>query len=63
MIRVSFSHGSACHLCAPGCAVRVAVKLLGAMMFYLVLGLLFLAVIAAGIALSIDLSQFRYTVF
>jgi len=39
------------------------VKLLGAMMFYLVLGLLFLAVIAAGIALSIDLSQFRYTVF
>ena len=38
-------------------------KLLGAMMFYLVLGLLFLAVIAAGIALSIDLSQFRYTVF
>lgn len=38
-------------------------KLLGAVMFYLVLGLLFLAVIAAGIALSIDLSQFRYTVF
>jgi hypothetical protein len=38
-------------------------KLLGATAVYFVLALLFLAVVATGLALSLDLSQFRYTVF
>jgi hypothetical protein len=38
-------------------------KLLRATAAYLALGLMFLAVVLAGLALSIDLSQFRYAVF
>jgi hypothetical protein len=37
--------------------------LLRTVLAYVALGLIFLMVVAAGLALSIDLSQFRYTVF
>jgi hypothetical protein len=38
-------------------------KLARALAVYLSLGLIFLAILLAGLALSIDLSQFRYAVF
>lgn len=38
-------------------------RFLGAAFLYFVLGLTFLCALAAGVALSIDLAQFRYTVF
>lgn len=37
-------------------------RLLGPLTIYLFLGLLFLAIIGAGFALSVDLAQFRYAV-
>jgi hypothetical protein len=38
-------------------------KLLAATTFYLLSGIALVALLAAGFALTIDFSQFRYTVF
>lgn len=38
-------------------------RLLAFVMFYSLLGCLFVTMIAAGAALSLDLSQFRYAVY